>query len=513
MGELSSSEDGACDRTFRTETSSRTVDETKEADETGLQHQHSLPKLEEKDSYEVSWDDGDNDPLNPRSFSTARKWFIVFVTAIGSLAVTCASSIYTSTFVQMEAHFHNSRIVSLLGLSTYVFGIAIGPMLLSPLSEIYGRRPIYLVSWSMYLVWIVPQAVAPNMATIIVTRFLDGLSGSAFLAVSGGTVSDMFSSHQLQAPMAVFSVAPFVGPSVGPLIGGFINFYSHWRWTYYVMLIWAGSLWVAIILFVPETYHPVLLRNKARGLRKETGNENWIAPLERSQKTPSQVIALSLKRPFLLLVLEPMLVCLCLYSSLLLGILYLFFDAFPLVFSRNHGFNGWQIGLSFLGIGAGMIIGVATDPLWYRARTRLITAAAGVSQPEFRLPSAILGAWIVPAGIFVFAWTTYARVHWIAPIIGSAIFGIGNVLVFAGIFTFTVDAYPLYAASALAANTFARCSFAAAFPLFGIQMYEKLGFQWASSLLGFLTLAMAPFPFIFFKYGKKIRARSRFASG
>lgn len=96
-----------------------------------------------------------------------------------------------------------------------------------------------------------------------------------------------------------------------------------------------------------------------------------------------------------------------------------------------------------------------------------------------------------------------------------------------------MDAYPLYAASALAANSFARSSFAgmsfyhlhslvlenqiltslvAAFPLFGVQMYEKLGYQWATTLLAFLTLAMMPFPYIFFVYGKKIRGKSRFAS-
>lgn len=154
----------------------------------------------------------------------------------------------------MEAEFHNSRIVSILGLSTFVLGIALGPMLLSPLSEFYGRRPIYLVSWTMYLIWIIPQAVAKNIATMLVCRFFDGLAGSAFLAVSGGTVGDLFDKEDLQAPMALFSIAPFIGPSLGPLIGGFINYYVDWRWTYYVLLIWAFVMWVAIVMLVPETY-------------------------------------------------------------------------------------------------------------------------------------------------------------------------------------------------------------------------------------------------------------------
>ncbi|KAG9877755.1 hypothetical protein KCV05_g21642, partial [Aureobasidium melanogenum] len=97
------------------------------------------------------------------------------------------------------------------------------------------------------------------------------------------------------------------------------------------------------------------------------------------------------------------------------------------------------------------------------------------------------------------------------PIVFSGIFGLGNIFVFSGVFTFLVECYPLYAASALAANSFARSSFAAAFPLFGVQMYNKLGYQWASSLLAFLALAMAPFPYLFFKYGKRLRKNSKFA--
>lgn len=159
----------------------------------------------------------------------------------------------------MEAEFGNSRIVSVLGLSMFVLGISLGPMLLGPLSEFYGRRPIYLVAWSAYVIWIIPQAVAPNIETMIVCRFLDGFAGSAFLTVAGGTVGDLFDRAQLQLPMAVFSVAPFIGPSTGPVIGGFINYHVDWRWTYYVLLIWSFVMWLAIVFAVPET-HRMFLR-------------------------------------------------------------------------------------------------------------------------------------------------------------------------------------------------------------------------------------------------------------
>ncbi|KAH8816073.1 major facilitator superfamily domain-containing protein [Xylogone sp. PMI_703] len=472
----------------------------------------------EGDPFEVRWDNGEQDPMNPRSMAHARKWLVVLIISSSSLCVTCTSSIYTSTYEQMTKEFEVSRIVATLGLSLFIMGLGIGPMLLGPLSEFYGRRPIYLCSFTMFLIWIIPSAVAKNIQTMLIARFFDGISGSAFLSVAGGTVGDMFNRQQLQFPMMIYTSSPFIGPAVGPLVGGFINQYASWRWTFYVLLIWTGVQLAMIALLVPETYHPVILRNKARKIRKETGDERWRAPLEKSNKSIPRTIAYSLLRPFQLLLLEPMCFNLCLFSAILLGILYLFFGAFPLIFGTNHGFTQSQVGMSFIGMFVGMIGAAATDPFWHRNYVRLIrqreeaTGEKGGSEPEYRLPPAIVGACLVPVGLFLFAWTTYSSVHWIVPIIGSTIFGMGNILVFSGIFTFLVDAYPLYAASSLAANSFARSSFGAAFPLFGLQMYHKLGDQWASSLLAFLTVAMMPFPYLFFKYGKQLRAKSRFAS-
>jgi multidrug resistance protein len=310
-------------------------------------------------------------------------------------------------------------------------GLGTGPMALSPLSEFYGRRPIYLASFTLFIIWLIPSAVANNMATMLIARFFDGLSGSAFLSVAGGTVGDLFDRESLQGPMMIYTAAPFVGPSLGPLVGGYINENVSWRWTYYVLLIWSGANLLAIVLFVPETYHPVLIAKKAKQKRKETGDERWKSPLEKSNKSIRQTLKVSLYRPFQLLFLEPMVLNLCLFSAILLGILYLYFGSFALVFRTNHHFTLSQIGLSFLGIFVGMVLGILTDPLWHKNYVRLVNnrekagGEPGGSEPEFRLPPSILGAPLVTIGLFWFAWTTYSSVHWIVPIIASTFFGMG----------------------------------------------------------------------------------------
>lgn len=427
----------------------------------------------EKD-YEVQWD-GENDPMNPRTFSKARKWLIVLIVSAGSTCVTCTSSMYTSTYGQITKEFHVSTVVATLGLSLFVMGLGLGPMVLGPLSEFYGRRPIYVISFFFFLIWLIPCALARNIETELIGRFIDGIAGSAFLSVAGGTVGDMFTRNELQAPMMVFTASPFIGPPVGPMIAGFINQYTSWRWTFYVLLIWSAVMLAFIAAFVPETYHPVLLRQKAIKVRKDTGNEMWKSPIEKLERSILQTIVRSTYRPFQLLTLEPMCLNLCLFSALLLGVLYLFFGAFELVFTVNHKFQLWQVGLSFSGLLVGQLVAISTNPLWHKNYLRLVSKTErdggepGVSEPEHRLPPAIVGAVLVPIGLFWFAWTLQSSIHWIVPIIGSAVFAAGMLLVFSGIFTFLVDAYPLYAASALAANSFARSSFAAAFPLFGNQ--------------------------------------------
>ncbi|KAJ8463171.1 hypothetical protein ONZ45_g17678 [Pleurotus djamor] len=310
--------------------------------------------------------------------------------------------------------------------------------------------------------------------------------------------------------MALYTISPFIGPVLGPLISGFLNQNLYWRWTYRVQLIWIFSQWVALYLFVPETYVPVLQKRKAQRLRSSTGNTSYYAPLDKQQRNLLVAILVSCYKPF--------------------RILYLTFQAFPIVFQGGHGFDMQSAGLTFLGIGLGMLIAISTQPFWNKLRVffnsmsfALISSSAiihfarqralfdGNPPPEVRLIMGQVGAVLVPVGLYWLAFTTYPSIHWIVPIIASVPFGSGIYFVFTSTFTYLVTAYRPIAASAMASNSALRSAFAAVFPLFAGAMYKRIGTVGATALLAGLTTLMAPLPFIFYRIGHRLRQKSQFA--
>ncbi|KAI0700693.1 major facilitator superfamily domain-containing protein [Cytidiella melzeri] len=474
-----------------------------------IPEESDLTLEEEKDlAYFVGTLDEDEDPKN---LSFLRKCIIVFVVSSGALCSTCASSMAAFAETGTARDLHVPKEVSILGVSAYVIGLAVGPLFVGPLSEVYGRNLIYRVSYAIFFAFSWPVAFAPDIAVFLIFRCLTGFFSSAFLSVAGGTVSDIFTPAKTAIPMALYTLAPFIGPMLGPLLSGFINQNTDWRWTFRVLIIWV-FVELVMIFGVPETYAPVLMKQKANKLRKATKDPRYYASLDRREGSLTRAIMISCYRPFELLLLDRMNLLLDLWCALLFGILYLAFQAFPFIFVGNHGFTIEQTGLSFIGIGIGMFSGMMIN-IWlimYVSYT-IKHAANGVPTPEQCLLPSKVGAIMVPVSMFWLAFTTYPSIHWVVPIIASGFFGAGFILCFSGTFTYLVVAYRPMAASALAANAFARSSFAAAFPLFAGQMYTKLGTVGATALLAGIMTLTAPLPFIFGAIGAKLRAKSPFA--
>ncbi|KAI9063366.1 MFS general substrate transporter [Trametes sanguinea] len=459
------------------------------------------------DVYQVKLEPEDD----PKCLSLWHKWLAVLTISASSLCATFASSEAAFTETGLVRDLHTTHEVAILSISLYVLGLGIGPMLVGPLSELYGRNIIYRTTYVLFFAFTWPTAFPPNIATYLVFRFITGVCGAAFLSVAGGSVSDLFDNAHVATPMAVYTISPFIGPVVGPLISG-RGHNTDWRWCYRVLLIWQFVQIILLFTCVPETYVPVILKRKARRLRKTTGDDRYYAPLEHQEHSLVRMILFSCSTPFKLLIFDRMALALDVWSALLLGILYLAFQAFPIIFEEVHGFNVQDTGLSFLGIGIGMVVALCTQPYWNSLFRREAKKHNGHPPPEIRLIIGQVGGILAPLGLYIMAFTTYKNVHWIAPIIGSIPFGAGVYFIFTGVFTYLVTAYRPIAASAMAANSAMRSTFAAVFPLFAGAMYHRLGTVGATALLAGLTTLMAPLPFIFYKEGAKLRAKSRFAA-
>lgn len=448
------------------------------------------------------------------NWSIGYRRFISSLIGISCFCVAFSSSAYAAAIPGIMRDLGPNLDVALLGLSLFVLGFGLGPLLWGPLSELYGRRTAFFVSFVPYTLFHLGAGLSKNVPCLLIMRLLGGCFGSSVFSVPGGSLADLFTQHE-RGPLAllVLAVSPLLGPVCGPLVGGFIAQSDlTWRWNFWVMLIFSGVVLLAYTLLVPETCHSVLLKRRAAKLQRESdSNIHYLTKYDgATSQHPAELLRLTLSRPFLLLTREPIVLILSMYTALVYGILYGLFAAFPIVFQRHRHFTSSESGLAFLGIGVGVFIALLLAPLENKRYMRAVQKGGGDVPPEQRLIGGCVAAVLLPTSLIWFAWTTYPSVHWIVPIISGIPFGVGAILGFTSIVSYMVDAYPLYAASCLAANGIMRSTVAFAFPLFIPHLFEKAGDQWGSMFCAFLALICVPIPFVLYKYGAAIRAKSRF---
>lgn len=457
------------------------------------------------------------DAENPQTWAPVYKWAQTVQVAMATLSVALASSAYSGAVASLQAQFHPPKqIIITLGISLFVLGFAFGPLFWAPFSEVIGRRKLFICTYFIFTLWQAVSIASPNMASLIVFRFLAGFFGSSPLVNTGGTLVDMFDAKQRGLAMAIFASAPFLGPALGPITGGFLGESAGWKWVIAFLSIFAAIITVLGAVAMPETYAPVLLRWRAKKLAEVTGH-HYICKLDKGRDTRLKTqFKVALSRPWLLLIYEPIVTLLSIYIAIIYGVLYSLFGAFPIVFQKGRGWSPGIGGLAFLGVLVGMLIALAYIIFYENDRYgRIADKHGGIAPPETRLPPAMIGAVSIVIGLAIFAATDNPNIHWIVPIIGGGPFGLGMVLIFLSTMSYLTDSYLIYAASVLASNSVIRSLFGFAFPLFTPNMYQiggKNGIHWGPAIAGLLALICMPFPFIFYKYGAGIREKCRYAS-
>lgn len=468
-------------------------------------------QLKQKDPNLIEFD-GPDDPLDPQNMPLWKKWILAVLLGSMTLVVTFASSVFSTATTVTAEEFGVPIEVTTLGTGLFVLGFAFGPIIWGPFSELYGRKIPLFTGYILFIIFQVPVAVAVNLETIMLCRFFGGVFAAAPPAVVGGYLADFFDPVKRGLAVAVFSAATFLGPILGPIIGGFVTqSYLGWRWNAWITMFMAGLFGGISFIILPETYAPVLLQQKAKKIRFATKNWAVRAKFDESPINFKNIVTRYLGRPFIMFALEPILLLITLYISFIYGIIYLLFEAYPVSFREERGYNLGVSALPFLAIAVGVFGGSV-----FVAYVTLTTMTAnfeknGTMSPEDRLIPMMVGGALLPIGCFWFAWTSSPHISPWPQIIAGVPLGAGLQIIFLQGLAYIVDVYLMHANSAISANTIVRACFGAGFPMFANAMYHNLGVNWATSLLGFLAVAFLPVPVLFYIYGARIRKLSKYS--
>lgn len=420
------------------------------------------------------------------------------------ISAAYGSSCLSGGLSTVNNKYHVLTEVSTLTVSLMVIGFCVGPLLWAPMSEEYGRRPTYFISFGLYVIFNIPCALSPNIGGLLVCRFLCGVFASSALSIAGASLVDMHNDTRGLA-LSFFSFCPYSGPVISLIVNGFIaTDTERMDLIIWVNMAFAGVMWIMVSL-MPETYAPVILKRRAKKLRNETGNDKIMTEQEATPLSFKEMVNECLIRPLKFVVTEPLLDLVCAFVALIYAYLYAFFFAYPYIFSTLYGFGDDKIGLMFIPILIGAGFAVITTYVLEVKYSKLVKRRK--PEPEDRLWGAMVGAPFPCIALFILGATSYKHIIWVGPASSGIAFGYGMVLIYYSLNNYIIDTYAKYAASALATKVFLRSAGGAAFPLFVTQMYEGLGLQWASWLLAFVALAMVLIPFTFYKWGKTVRLK------
>ena len=474
----------------------------------------------------VDWD-GPDDPENPYNWPLLQKVIFAGEIAFLTLSVYMGSAIYTPGIDYLMEDLGITKVKATLPLTMFVIGYGLGPMVLSPMSEnaIFGRTSIYIITLFFFFILQIPQSFGVgthSIASLSVLRFLSGIFASPALATGVASFGDVVTLPYMPVGIASWSISAVCGPSMGPLIGAVLVNGSHgdWVWPFRFMMIISGACFLFLGFLLPESYGKTLLRRKAQRLRALTGNENIMSEgeIENKNMTVRELAIDTLWRPFEIALTEPVVLLIDLYISLVYSIMYLWFEAFPIVFVETYGFTLVELGVSYVSVMIGVLVGaVFYISVIYQVFTKKFFNGKGDTiTPEVFLPVAIAGSLLMPIGIFIFGWSANPQHHWMGPIMGAAVFCTGAFLVFQTLFNYMAMSFPRYMASVFAGNDLFRSVIAGCFPLFGSALFNNLAIKkfpvaWGSSVLGFISLGMVAIPVTFALLGPKIRARSKYS--
>ncbi|RYP20275.1 hypothetical protein DL767_009486 [Monosporascus sp. MG133] len=450
---------------------------------------------------------GPGDPGNPINLSKKKKLFVAGTVCLAMLNSNLSSSLPGGALPAVAEYFQVTDPVAYVLPSTlFLIGYIVGPLVLAPLSEHFGRKPILVCSFTVYLTFTIGCAFAPTFSALVAFRLFAGIGSATPISVIGGVYADIFSDQKTRGQAtAAYTVV------LGPTVFGFVAI-AGWRWCFYVSAIIATVSMVPLAL-IPETYGPSLLVARARNLRCSSPTcRAATAPLESGNRSLYSILLVAISRPLRMLFCEPIVAFSSIYVSFVFACLFFFFSAYPVIFHGVYGMSHSVAGLAFipmaLGVACSMGIFICYDRLFQNA----IEQGCEWARQEGlrRLPLACMGGPLLSVSIFWLGWTASPNIHWSVSMLSGLPFALGMMMIFVAFFNYLTDTYDVYSASALAAASCCRSLWAAFLPMAATPMYRVLGIAWGSSLVGLFSLCLIPVPFVFIRSSERLRKHSGF---
>ncbi|KAJ3110000.1 hypothetical protein HK100_003179 [Physocladia obscura] len=447
--------------------------------------------------------------VNPKEWPRSKKWRAVAIGAMMTFISPITSSMVAPALPFLAADLDFTSTIEIeMSLSIFVLAFALGPLILAPLSEVYGRRKILLFSMAFFTIFNSACGAAQSKTQMLLFRFMAGIGGSAPVAISGSIVSDTFVRSEMGAAMSYYGLGIILGPALGPIIGGFLTQALSWRWLFYIVSVVSGVVLLVAFFFLPESYGPYLVLNANLEADK-------LAHIHHPRPNVFNILRDAIVRPFILLFTQPISQIIAIFVAFFYGVLYIVLTTFSSLYTNKYGETTQISTLHYFSLGLGFLIanrfsGGFLDVVSVYMQKRNNTP----HKPEYRLILCIPGVIFLPIGLFIYGWAAEYTLHWIITDIGVMLFTIAVGLSFQACSLYTVDVYTRYAASALAATTSLRSLAGFGFPLFAEDMFDSLGYGWGNSVLGFIALVFGvPAPILLYIYGERIREKSKFAIG
>ncbi|GKU08798.1 unnamed protein product [Fusarium langsethiae] len=461
------------------------------------------------DPYLVAFNDLDSD--NPKNWPERRKWAVTNVLSVTGFNRILVSTVMAPALSVIAKDLDMTPTQSVMALSIYLLATAFGPLVIGPLSEVYGRKTILHVSNIWFLIWNLACGFANTKELLIGARFLAGFGASAVYALGGGVLNDIWRPDQRGKSLGWYMVIPLVGAAVGPIIGGFMTYRVTWRWMFWSTSLFQVAMAALSFTTFQETYAPAILKQRAQKLRKETG-EPYYTYTERTQEDMplTKVLGQAVTRPLRLLAFHPIIQVAAVISALSYGLLYIVLSSFGELWTQHYGQSVEISGLHYIACALGELLGSQLSaPLmdyWYH---RMERRTGGQHLPEHRVPLMLVFAFVAPICFVVYGWCAGYRVHWAWVDVAMCITMFGMQVSGMPMQAYLMDSYPDHTSSAIAAQQFPRSLAAFLFPLFTPQMYAALGYGWGNSAMALVELILGiAAPIMLWKYGARLRARA-----